>query len=574
MSTGEPTVAEISGSSQEESLACQDTAPVTRSEDSLHRRDAIGPQMCSEHPCPVALIDRTDLIWNEDLDAVDNYVAVGQRLGSCGDLYRATAYASGLLLGSVSEHVLPMRIERGTQLASIVVDRLRVRRIKNGKPSGSGIPSSHLNTMLCSEAFLQQFRPVDLVTRLPVYIGEFQQVRPGYNDAGRGQRILYLGDEPVAKRIPETITEFLDVMPFATNADRTNALAAALTVKLRNHWLGAKPLLLATATKSHAGKETVISFATGNTRATSISYQATDWALERAFVGCLKHEANVGLVIVDNARLPNRVQHIASGFLERFITDPEPVLFSTGTGNPVRRPNDIVVALSSNFGSVSEDLLNRALPIHLAPVGNIADRKSPIGNPKLDFLPRNRDVIEAELRGMIEHWRDAGRPRCNNAPHAFSDWAAVIGGILQVSGFSDFLANYSLRRTVDDPLRRGLGLVGAARPNEWLTPSALAAIASALGLSKIVIPAADQHSESARQRGIGVVLSAHEDETFEVESDDERLSLTLEKARRRFENGEISTRYRFRVVTQQAIPEDPTDGGTLAQLQCPGDASS
>ena len=32
--------------------------------------------------------------------------------------------------------------------------------------------------------------------------------------------------------------------------------------------------------------------------------------------------------------------------------------------------NDLVVAISTNFGTVSEDLLNRALPVHLNPVGN------------------------------------------------------------------------------------------------------------------------------------------------------------------------------------------------------------
>lgn len=88
---------------------------------------------------------------------------------------------------------------------------------------------------------------------------------------------------------------------------------------------------------------------------------------------------------------------IASAFVERFITDPEPTLFSTGSGGPVRRKNNFVVAISTNFGTFSEDLMNRSLPIHLAPSGNVADRKSPIGNPKLEFLPRNRDRIEAEL---------------------------------------------------------------------------------------------------------------------------------------------------------------------------------
>ena len=106
--------------------------------------------------------------------------------------------------------------------------------------------------------------------------------------------------------------------------------------------------------------------------------------------------------------------------------------------------------------------MNRALPIHLNPLGNIADRVSPIGNPKLKYLPAHCEQIEAEFRGMIERWKEAGRPLDQTIRHPFTDWARTVGGILMVNGFADFLANYSRRRTADDPLRRGWGYWGGA----------------------------------------------------------------------------------------------------------------
>ena len=39
--------------------------------------------------------------------------------------------------------------------------------------------------------------------------------------------------------------------------------------------------------------------------------------------------------------------------------------------------------------------------------------------------------------------------------------ARAIGGILRVNGFRDFLRNYGQRKTADDPVRRGLGLLGS-----------------------------------------------------------------------------------------------------------------
>src|SRR5208337_4502187 len=196
--------------------------------------------------------------------------------------------------------------------------------------------------------------------------------RPGLN-GGDDQRILYVGPEAVVSDSLDAINAFLDVMAFAS----------------------------------------------GMAGSISISYQGTNWALERSFVGAVKSSPDVGVVAIENARLVRRDRLIASAFLERFATDPEPLLFSTGTGSPVRRRNDIVLAISTNYGSVSEDLMNRGLPIHLNPVGNVADRVSPIGNPRLEYLPANKERIAAELRGMVERWKAAGQPLDEDVRHPF-----------------------------------------------------------------------------------------------------------------------------------------------------------
>jgi hypothetical protein len=74
---------------------------------------------------------------------------------------------------------------------------------------------------------------------------------------------------------------------------------------------------------------------------------------------------------------------------------------------------------------------------------------------------------------MIERWKQAGQQLDTTVKHPFLQWAQTIGGILKANGFQDFfLANYSLRRTADDPVRQALGLLGAARREEWLRPTA------------------------------------------------------------------------------------------------------
>ncbi len=501
--------------------------------------------------------DNNELLWDEGVQPARNYEALGKRLAACGDLFRGPTHDGGLLRlfpdGKYST------IAKGPQLAPVIADRVPVCVIKDGKRKGGKIDRTHLYDMLGSEAFLGQFRPVDQITTVPLYLTDFTLTKPGYNDGEPGSRILYLGGEPQIADSLDTIKKFLAVMEFDTEADRTNALAAALTVMLRNHWPGGKPIICVTASKSHAGKDTIIAFATGVCRSVSISYQSTNWAFERNFVGALKHDPETAVVVVENARLEKRDHYIASAFLERFATDPEPFLFSTGTGGPVRRKNDVVLAISTNFGSVSEDSMNRSLTSHLRPVGNIVDRQSTIGNPKLEFLPANRERIAAELRLMVERWKAAGRPLDENARHPFSVWAKVIGGILKVNGFTDFLGNYGVRKTLDDPVRQGLGLMGAHQPDEWLRAVDWAKMAVDLGVAKRVIPESDRENDSARARGIGVILSTHDQETFAVPTDLGLVNLRLEKRRGRWNGSDPQVRYRFVKLDEQPLPQEADD---------------
>ena len=147
---------------------------------------------------------------------------LGERLAQFNNLYRRPGYANGLLLLlEDGKHVV---IAKGADLAPVIVDRVRVLVFRGGKPKGSKIAAAHLNTMLTPETFLGQFRMVDQVTTTPVYLPDFTLTQPGLNEGG-GQRILYVGEEPVVSDSMDAINAFLDVMPFESEADRTNAVA-------------------------------------------------------------------------------------------------------------------------------------------------------------------------------------------------------------------------------------------------------------------------------------------------------------------------------------------------------------
>ena len=177
------------------------------------------------------------------------------------------------------------------------------------------------------------------------------------------------------------------------------------------------------------------------------------------------------MLVVENARLDRKDRFIASAYLERFATDPSPFLFSTGTWQPASPLNNIVTAISTNFGTVSEDIANRSLPIHLNPTGNVADRDPKIGNPKLEFLPLTNIGLLPNFEAWWIKWKKAGKPLDETVRHPFHALGEDYWRHPQVNGFADFLANYHHRKTADDPLRQGLATLGNESPTNGCGPT-------------------------------------------------------------------------------------------------------
>lgn len=448
-------------------------------------------------------------IWKVEDGAARNYRLLGQRLANSGDLFRNKEDGHGLV--QVMATGKARLITKGTQLAPVIVDRVRMRVEKEGKLVSELPTSAHLSAMLFSEEFLGQFVPVDEVTKTPFFLDDFSLVKPGFNDGGRGNRVLYVGDAQTTSPILETLERFLNVMPFASNADRTNLVAAGLTVPLRRHWPGEKPLILITSTRSHSGKGTLTECLRGSIPKADILYESLDWPMQCQFQQQLQSEADVGVVVFDNVRLDSsggRAKCIRSAFLESVLTNAEVTLASPKAGEPLRLSNRFVITLNSNEGMLSIDLMNRSLPIHLAPTSDVHEKQTAIGNPKLEFLPKFGHQIEAEY----------------------------------------------------DPLRESLAILGAAQPGKALRPDEWAKLAVTQGLSKTLFSSNERDTPKGRERNIGVILMRHIQVTFDAQTDTTVYRLRLEGGFRRWTPGKNPhTRYRFEVLSETPKSEEAVD---------------
>jgi hypothetical protein len=495
--------------------------------------------------------------WHLEKGAPRNYRKLGNLLATHGDLYRH--HSHGLALVQVLPDGKTRLLTKGSHLAPVIVDRMKVVVKKDGKVVSDMLTAAHLNAMLRSEAFLCQFRPVDEVTTHPLYLDDLSLARPGYNDGGPGKRIIYFGPEPEIADSTEAIQKFLGVMAFATEADYSNTIGAALTVILRRHWLGQKPVVLVTSTKSHSGKGTITEFFRGSVPKADVLYESIDWPMQSQFQRQVHGNPDIGVVIFDNVRCDSsgRAQFIRSAFIESFVTNAEVTLASPGAGEAISLENRYVVTINTNDGKLSPDLMNRSLPIHLAPKGSIHERETPIGNPKLDFLPAHRDRIEAELRGMIERWKAAGCPMDDQVKHSMTPWARTIGGVLKVNGFKGFLANAGTRKSADDPVQEALAILGVAKPGKALRPAEWAKMIVDQGLVKILLPPNERDTEKARTRATGVLLGKHLDVTFRGRTDTTLYHLRLRGGVRRWIPGKNPhARYVFDVLDTKDLPVD------------------
>nr|ADY58736.1 hypothetical protein Plabr_1119 [Rubinisphaera brasiliensis DSM 5305] len=504
--------------------------------------------------------------WEVEAGHAYNFESLGKLLSSLPlGLYRHRD--GGLLL---DDNGTATRITTAKQLTPLLVDAVRMTVIKEGKHKGEHPSDSILNTMLASRSFLDNFEEAAHVATTPVVLKDGSPAAPGWNAGG----VLYLGSRTATADL-DCIPRFLDVMPFDSEASRTNAVAALLTVPFRLQFPGGKPLVLVSATKSHSGKGTLIEFVKGQCPKAEILYESTDWPMQRQLHEQLLQTPEIGVLSFDNVRTDSagKAKIIRSAFLEGFVTNAEIVLSSAISRNrPLRTANTFVVMLNTNEGSLSPDLLNRSLPIRLTPTGDLQERVARTkailgGDIKHEWIPQNRKRIESEMLGMIERWVKEGKPHDHDVRHPMGPWAATIGGILKVNGFDEFLANYGSTRATADPVREALSILAFRSGGKPMRARQLSQLAVREGLHKTLMPGVEHTNVSACERAIGVSISPYVGETVMVSTPIEAITYRLTKQQGRFGESHPHFRYLFNEESRQTLTEEP-GGLVLEERRC------
>jgi hypothetical protein len=347
------------------------------------------------------------------------------------------------------------------------------------------LPPAYGNTWLNHPGERIRLPTIKLFTRNPVYTEDWRLVEPGFD---RASGIYYAGPKVEPRNGTEHLDALLKDFCFKKPADRTNYIGVLLTAMLVPRFMGAKPAALFNGNQPELGKTIlaqIIAILRDGRPTETATYNPNDEEFEKRLGAIIRR--GVTTVIIDNAKARGRVQRIESACLERSITDPILSFRLLGFSSEIRAENSHIFCITANSSDVSRDLVTRSAVINMYYEGDPERRMFSIADPE-GYAQQHRLELLGELIGMVERWK-AGGMRMADTHTRFNKrgWGNIIGGILEVSGEPDFLANADeAAAQLDDIRREFTELVGVLmdHPQGNWTASELVELCDREGLLK------------------------------------------------------------------------------------------
>lgn len=272
---------------------------------------------------------------------------------------------------------------------------------------------------------------------------------PGYDPASR---LLYQPyDATVTISIPDQptssdrawarslIDELLADFPFATNADRTNAIACMPLPFVRSLITGPTPLHLFEAPTPGSGKgllaKAVLYPAVGGQVGAIADARDDDEMRKRITARLLEGRA---VTLFDNITRP-----VDSGVISAALTETRWDDRRLGKTETLSLPIQTIWVMTANNPSLSMEIARRTVRIRLDPQKDRPWLRDGWRHPDLlRWAHQERAALIRAILILAQSWLRAGRPAPTVRPlGSFESWTAVIGGILQWAGYSDFLGN-------------------------------------------------------------------------------------------------------------------------------------
>ncbi|MGI6795705.1 hypothetical protein [Gordonia sihwensis] len=317
-----------------------------------------------------------------------------------------------------------------------------------------------------------EFPPLAGISRSPIVRPDGTIVTTNGYDEATGV-IVDLSDDIVGMEVPEHPTDgdivaaralLLDLFAmdgeggydgwvFKTVADQTNAIAALMTGPVRAA-TGPSPLFVTDGLEPGAGKnilvETNMLLLTGENAPMMPIPDSNAEVDKRITADLLAGEQLIALDEVQDAE-SGRCK-LDSGALRAALTARTYRSRELGKSQSLSLPNGAVWWALGNNVQIPADMARRVVPIQLDSDRPDLKNRSNFRYNLDNHVPAHRREYLGALLTLICAWYDRGQPE---APRSFgfasfTEWQRIVGGIMHLAGFKDFLGNVMAVREASD----------------------------------------------------------------------------------------------------------------------------
>jgi len=320
----------------------------------------------------------------------------------------------------------------------------------------------------------------------PVCVGrDFDVAAPGWN----AEHGVYLVTDRVPRPLPldesrAVLEDLVADFPFAGHADRANFFGLMLTPILRPAIDEPVPMHMIGSPIERSGKtklaEIVLGIAIAGRKLGAMQLGEREEEREKKILSVLLRGQD--MLHLDNLR-----DFIDSPALASLLTSSEYQGRILGQSVAPIIPNGLTVVGSGNNVHATGEIAKRIVPILLMPDTESPETRTDFRHPDLvAYVTAERDRVQAALLGLVAAWRDSGRPLHRAAFGGFERWTAVVGGIMGVAGYPEWLTNMAAwRGAADDSGQEHRDLVAAWHAkwgSEWTAAGDVYALAVEMDL--------------------------------------------------------------------------------------------
>lgn len=396
----------------------------------------------------------------------------------------------------------------------------------------AGIPRDIPGMML--EAPHADLPELEAVINTPVFGASGQLLaRPGYHAADRlwyAHDGLVLEDVPIAPiagELHEAVSLVADLLvdfDFATESDRTHAVAALVLRFVRALVKGPTPLTLIEAAAPGTGKSllaSVISTVVIGRVIEPTTFESDEAETRKKITTLLQGGAEI--IAVDNVRNGIDSAAWAAALTSEWWRDR-----ALGSNSEIVVPNTATWIATANNPRVTTEIARRVARVRLQSRMERPQDRAGFTHPKiLEWAADNRAELVRAVLVMVRAWQAAGSPAGKGTLGSYESWVEVVGGIVQHAGFGGFLESsrelYELADVEGSEWRAFVAGWYRVHKDAVVKSSDLVALAVKEELLGSVVNA--EASARAQQSKLGRALLKMRDRVFDVDGQTVKLTV-------------------------------------------------